>query len=160
MHRKLVELLATVILKSLVRFAHFVAWIHHVLLAVRLHMTSTLNRIVEPLYVHVVWHVLVHPDDLLSLHLHLLLVSIGMHSLWRVKVIWVNLLIVLTHLIWHSAHSLVHTHVLLIRHALVDVVHAHLLIVQAWLLHLMRMRVLNSLLVGLHLINTFMIMIL
>ena len=155
LHLYVVELLTAVILKSLVSLQ---------LLIVRVHVHSRMESLHTWLWGNLVGHgwvcdvvlgMLVHLDVLLLLHLHLLLVSIRMHSLGRVKTIVVNLLVELVHL-----HLLIHIHVGLALHLLVDETLGHRLASVVLGLHLCLLRVLDTLLVWvLHLINSFKILL-
>jgi hypothetical protein len=155
LHLYIVELLTAVILKSLVSLQ---------LLSVSVHVHSRMESLHAWLRSYLVVHrwvcdvvlgMLVHLDVLLLLHLHLLLVSIRMHSLGRVKTSVVNLLVKLIHL-----HLLIQIHVGLALHLLVDETLGKLLASVVLGLHLCLLCVLDTLLVWvLHLINSFKILL-
>lgn len=117
-----VELLAAVILKSLVIVQLLAVWVGEVAVVESLHASLVLELLGHSLVLHVVLPVPVHLDVLMLLHLHLLLVGIGMHSLGRVKTSGMDLLVELAHL-----HLVIHVKVRLALHLLPCEVHTHLL---------------------------------
>lgn len=156
------KLLSIVILKSLVMFTNLISrWIHHIRLVEPL-QSGLINIRVRHLWIlHLVVTLRMHLNGLLLMHVKWLTVRILMHSLWRVKAIWMDLLVELVHLIWHL-HMLIHAHLRLVLHLSIRVHHSHLLIGNALVLQLVLLSVLyvfNSLLMWLHLINMFLILL-
>lgn len=148
------ELLTSVILKSLVSVERLAVWVGEIAVVVSLHASLVLELLSYSLVLHVVLSMPVHLDVLVLLHLHLLLVGVGMHSLGRVKTSGMDLLVELVHL-----HLVIHVQVRLGLHLLPREVHTHLLAGHVLLLHLVLLSVVDALLlVLLHLFNCILIL--
>lgn len=155
----ILKLLTIVILKSLVRFTNMVIGsVEHSWLVEVLHLRGIDILVVHLVVPHCRLAIGVEWLLLLLLHIKLLPVLVLMQSLWRV-IVGMDLLVVLVHLTWHL-HVLAHAHLTLRLHLLVQ--DTHLLSSHVLVLHVLWLSVLyvfHALLMWLHLINSFLILL-
>jgi hypothetical protein len=115
--------------------------IHDIGLVKSLHSCLIDVLVLHLLVLHGRWSVGVHVDLLLLLHIHSLAVGVLMHSLWRVKAICMDRLVVLVQLIWHL-HMLIHVHLGLVLHLCIRMHNTHLLVLHVLVLNLVLLSVL------------------